>query len=519
MNKKNYIKYLGVFFLFFSIFLGWHFLINDFLGTDPYYHAKHSYLMLERGDFTLVEPWAKFHFLENAPVDPWWLYHVLQAGFIYVFGIILGTKVLTAVLASLVFSVFYFILKKLEIYHPFIWTVLFFFASATFTIRLLLERPFVLSISYLLFIFYLTYKRKNFQLFLAAALYILFYNMAPLILMPVIILMVTDYYLKREINLRPTIFASSGLLLGIFLHPNTLNYFHVIYTHFIKVFYLRFAGINLHTGAEIQMQGFHNFLEGNIIILLFYIIAVALFLKLFSEKKVEKLELSLFLISAFWFVIAMLVPRGVEYWVPFGFLFIAIVFYKNYKTKDLHLVKEWLTSRVAFSYLPLFIYGVLIVFAFYNIFVVFNVIVNNNKHNENYYFTEANDWLKNNTAENEVIFYPTWSMFPRMFFYNNYNRYLTAFDPTFFYAYNPKTYYTWANISYHGVYCSQKWPCMDISPRNEIRALKQVLVIDLDSKYILLENRDSKLLRTLEFLDRDFKRVYQNKKLLIFSIL
>jgi len=518
MNKIEYLKYFGVFFLFLAVFLGWHFLINGFLGTDPYYHFKHSALIAESGNLTLVGSWAPFHFLTEMPNDPWWLYHVLSAGFIKFFGLMTGAKVISAIFGALVFTVFYFILKKIKIFYPFIWTVLFFFASPAFTVRLLLERPFVLSISFLLLSYYLILKEKYYSLFFLSALYILFYNMAPLVLFLVFIFLIVDYYLKKEINLKPLIFVSGGLLSGILLHPHVLNYLHVMYVHFFKIFYLRFMGVNLNTGTEIQAQGFSSFLEGNILIIIFYIIATALFLKLFLSKRAERLELSLFLISFFWFFIAIFIPRGVEYWAPFGFLFIAILFYKTAKSQDWPIASEWLDKKINLKWLCIFIYSFIFVFAGCNIFMVFGSIAKHNKGNIDYYFQEANNWLIKNTPEDSIIYYPIWSMFPRMFFYNNYNKYLTAFDPTFFYDYNPKIYYIWANMAYSGIYCPKEWPCMDISPRNEIMAIKYALKISLDSSHVLLGNKDTKLRRTLEFLDRDFKKVYENKELIIFSV-
>ncbi|MFA5318649.1 MAG: hypothetical protein WC323_04255 [Patescibacteria group bacterium] len=519
MFREYLAKTVSVFFLFLTIFLGWHFLINGFLGTDPYYHFKHSALIAETGNLTLVEPWAPFHFLAEMPVDPWWLYHILSAGFIKLFGLMAGAKIISAIFGALVFAVFYFILKKLKIYNPFVWTLLFFFASSTFTVRLLLERPFVLSISFLLIGYYFIYKKKYYHLFFISALYMLSYNMAPLLLLLVFIFLAVDYYLKKEFNLKPAIFSSAGLLAGILLHPHALNYLHVMYVHFVKIFYLRFAGVNLNTGAEIQAQGFRNFLEGNIVMLIFYIFATAFFLKLFLNKKVERLELSLFLISFFWFFVAVLIPRGSEYWVPFGFLFIAVLFYKTLMDQEWGIAKAWLKKRINTGYLAIFIYSFIVIFSSYNMFMVFGSIIDRNENNNiDYYFEDANEWLIKNTPESSVIYYPVWSMFPRMFFYNNHNKYLTAFDPTFLYDYNPKTYYTWANIAYHGAYCPQSWPCMDVSPRNEIMAIKYALKISLNSEYILLENKDTQLRKTLEFLDRDFKKVYENEELAIFSV-
>ena len=97
---------LLVYLIFFGVMLGIHLSIDNFIGTDPYYHAKHSQLIFESGKLSLVEPWVKFHFLSSAPADPYFLYHLIAGGFIAIFGITLGMKILSAMLGAAVFPVF-----------------------------------------------------------------------------------------------------------------------------------------------------------------------------------------------------------------------------------------------------------------------------------------------------------------------------------------------------------------------------------------------------------------------------
>ncbi|MBU1092182.1 hypothetical protein KJ836_00660, partial [Patescibacteria group bacterium] len=79
-------------------------------------------------------------------------------------------------------------------------------------------------------------------------------------------------------------------------------------------------------------------------------------------------------------------------------------------------------------------------------------------------YKELNNFLIENTPKNSNIFYPNWSMFPRMFYYNTHNRYTTAFDPVFLYNYNPEIYWIWFNITKYGAYCDQEWPCLELTP-------------------------------------------------------
>ena len=93
--KNNFwLKTILVFIVFFSIFFFGHLLKQGFWSNDdPYYHAKHSALIAQTGDLALVRPWLEFHFLNYAPNDPWWGFHLLQAIFIYFFGALLGAKI------------------------------------------------------------------------------------------------------------------------------------------------------------------------------------------------------------------------------------------------------------------------------------------------------------------------------------------------------------------------------------------------------------------------------------------
>jgi len=166
--KKGKVAFysLGIFLLFFGIFLFIHSNINDFLGTDdPYYHAEHSELIAESGKLTLVKPWIEFHFLANAPADPYFLSHLVAAGLIKIFGVIWGIKILSALFAASIFFVFYLILKSEQVRHTWIFLTLFFFSSVNFIFRLTLERPYVFSIALLLLAYYLIRREKYLWLF------------------------------------------------------------------------------------------------------------------------------------------------------------------------------------------------------------------------------------------------------------------------------------------------------------------------------------------------------------------
>ncbi|MFA6551180.1 MAG: hypothetical protein WCV41_01475 [Patescibacteria group bacterium] len=520
MFNKDLLKYVAVFVLFFAIFFGWHAMHVGLLGTDdPYYHSKHSYLMTQSGNFTLVGNWVPFHFLTSAPVDLWWLYHVIAAVFIKFCGIIWGAKIWSAVCAALVFTAFYFILKQLKIFYPFVWTFLLFVSSATFTIRLLFERPFVLSIAFLTLCFYFTLQKKYWPLIITLILYVLTYQLAPVAFLILAVFLAVDWYFERRFNVKLLAVFLAAAILGVILHPESLNYIYVMYVTFVKIYYLKFSGVDLNIGSELQAHGFGDFLHYNIIVLAFYIIAVALFGKLFSDKKSSRLQLALFFISLVWFLIALVIPRGTEYFLPFGYLFIAVMFDTTARSADWQIARQFINQKVKTGLVLIFIYGVIAVFAGYNLFSVFGTLRERNQNDKDIYYQEAGEWLINNTPQDSVVFYPIWSMFPQLFFYDSYNRYLTAYDPTFLYEYNHDIYYTWANIAYRGVYCPREWPCLELSPRQELRGVKYALKNILGAETIIIPNKpDAWLYKVFANLKDDFEKSYENRELVIFKI-
>jgi len=520
MQVKLLFKSGGVFILFYFIFFGWQMFVPYLMSTDdPYYHAKHSALIAASGDVTFVGQWAPTHFLTTAPTDPWWLYHVITAGFIKVFGLLVGVKIWAAFAAAFVFASAYFIFNRLNITYAFVWMFFLFVASSIFTARLTLERPFVISIPFFFLGYYFLYQRRYFWLFIATALYVLTYNLAPIILLLVAVFLAVDFYFSRTLNLKPSIAVLGGIAAGIILHPHPLNYIYVMSVHLVKVFYYLLSGVNLNTGAEIQLHGIADFLEGNFLIALFYILALAVFFKLWSDKKVNRLSLSLFLASISWFPVALLIPRGTEYWLPLAVLFIAYNFQALRQSADWPIFQTQLRQKITPSLLSFFILSAVAMFAAYNIFTVFMFVYERRQDTSDYYFQGANDWLMHNTPRDSVVFYPIWSMFPQMFFYNNHNRYLTAFGPEFLYEYNPAVYYTWANIAYRGVYCPHELPCLEFSPRREIRGVKFALKNILNAPTAILPNQpDSWVYKVFSTLTGDFIKVYENKELVIFKV-
>lgn len=522
MIFKDKIKVLLVFLTFFIIFFAIQLSINGFSSfDDPYYHAKHSALMAESGDFSLVNPWIKFHFLSYAPTDPWWGFHVAQALFIKFFNIIIGTKILVSLLAALIFAVFYFILIKQRVRSPWLWTSLYFSASALLLNRLLLERPFLLALSVLPLIFYCCLRKKYFYLFLLSLVYALAYNQAPMALGLIIFYFSAEYFTKKIADLKIIIFTAAGIIAGFLLHPYSLNYIFVTLIHFFQVVWLRFVGVNLSVGSEIQTPGFSYFMAANFLAIIFYLLAVAIFWSIKEMRSGEKgvINYFLFYYTFLWFFATLILPRGVEYWLPLGWIFIAFIFNDFYGRSEYTQIKNFLANRLNLKVLTFFATGFIAVMIFYNFSQVHFNIYSQNRDSWPADLAQANDWLKRNTPAGSMVFYNNWGMWPLMFYYNDHNQYVAGIDPTFLYEYDHQLFWLWKNISYYGLYCDRPELCLDASPRDNAKLIKIAIKEKFQANYILLANNQNQpLVKFLRSRKRDFLRVFENEKVLIYEV-
>lgn len=501
---------------FFLVFLiGQASIKNFYSQDDPYYHARHSALINETGNLTYLKPWLTMHFLSTGPVDPWWGYHVLMAGFIHFFGVVWGSKILSALLAALTFAVFYAILAQGKISRSWLWTILFWGSSVGFLSRLLLERPHLFTPIILMLAWWLAGQKKYAWLFGLAAFYVLLYHLAPLIMLVAGAQVAVIYYCERRWDWRLLLAPLAGLGLGIILHPQTLNYIYVMYVEIWRVLWLHFSGVDLRVGGELITPDFSQFLSNNILSLIFYLSAGGAVVA-WSKDYLQPYRREIYglgLISGAWFLVSIVVPRGVEYWLPFAWLFTVYV-WRAVATAGIG------SHLVAYKWVNFFLYSAIGLIIAVNLSLL---AIEIKKHNADPFpeqIKEAALWLKGNTPENSVVFYNNWGYWPQLFYHNQRNRYLSGMDPTFAYEYNPRLYWLWRNISYSGLACDQENLCPTESPRLEWRALAGIIRREFNAEYILLYNEPKQpFYQVLDNQKLNFKKVFANNGFIIYRVL
>lgn len=505
----------AVFTLFFAIYAVAHMLKEGFFGVDPYYHAKHSALLLEHG-WTYVGDWVPFHFLTFAPADPWWLYHVATAGMMAVFGTVGGMKVMSAAGAAAVFAAFYAVAGSIGLRRPALWTALLFLSSSAFVMRLLLERPFVWSIAFAVAGYGLLLRKRYVAAGALAFAYMLWYNLAPLLLGIAAAVVFSEWVATRRLDAKPVYAVAGGLLAGIVLHPHSLGYAYVMYIHWIKVLGLKLVGIDLRVGMEIQTLDPLATISNSALLLIVSMLAGVAWWKYRAEGSVR--EWSLAILAGGWFVVAWFVPRGVEYWAPFGMLFVGSMYERLQASGDGKAIYEQLARFTKPKVVGYVAVGVMASIAAYHlVFPVVSVLRPEEKKRTD--LGIAAEWLADNAPAGSVVVYPVWSMFPELFFHNDHARYVTAFDPTFFYDYDAETYYIWSNIAYRGAYCPHAWPCPELTPQAQVAAVPAALRTVLQGSYLIVPEEGYEELRgTVAALPAAFTEAYRNESYVVYEL-
>lgn len=497
--------------LFFCFFLFLHTRTSVFIGSDDsYYHARHSQLVGASHRFTIVEPWVTKHFFSSAPVDPYVLSHFLSGLVIRSTDILFGTKLVTAFMAASIFAVFYIIVRP-DTKRPLWWTLLFFASSLAFSARILFERPFVFSIALFLLVWFLAQQKRYWLLFSLMILYMLFYNLAPIALLIAVAHLCSQKLLYEPTTLKPFIAIVGGIVVGLLLHPHTLNYISLIFVHFVTIATVKIQGIPLQSGLEIEPYSIVTFIQKNIIALMLYIIGTVFTTLLWLDKKITLKILSLFLLSAAWCVVAIAVPRGVEYWVPLAVL-LAVYTFNNPHIQQVYL--RPLNRFVPHSIRRPILLVALLLLIISQYVSLSRFILLSEKTTDLADYEAVAVYLQQHTDPNSVIFYPVWAMFPKMFYTNTHNRYITAFDPIFLYDYNQETYWIWYNLTNTFTYCAHTPPCLKDESRDQGTLVRTVLDHVFDTNTIVVYTIDP-FYTFLKEYPSAFETVYKHGQLAI----
>lgn len=516
---KKLIISLVIFAVFFGAFYYIQFSFSSLEGYDAYYHMKQAHLISTQGVEECVEsfPWLQKTVIEAHPADQWFGFHLLLIPFTLL-GLNFGGKLASIVLASLLFLVLFWVLKKLRVKFAFFWTLIAFFSTYAFTWRLLMTRPHLLSIPLSFLGIYFIIHKRYYLLFFLSLIFSFSVVESPFIIILSLLWMGIEKLKGEGLDWKLISASFSGFALGLLIRPDFPNNLYLLYQGSINLMILRIKGVSLNFGAEFArpfMEGVKNniFLFLTTALPISYLIVQTLNKKL---REISKWYWYFFILTwGFTGVSLFKSQRFVEYWAPFAVIFSALTFTRillpnlsklkkvvedrnNYNPpfrKDWQLslyqkLYRGIRKGIKFSRkrsVKITLIGTIILgFVYFGFAQVF--ALSGNVSTPSHKYESAANWLKRNSSPESVVLNQPWSSFPVLFFYNHQNYYGWGIDPSFMYHRDKELYWYWRNLADKGVVCSKEKCEKEVKDPQQVF---EVLNQQLEADYLLINKAHS----------------------------
>lgn len=475
IGKNDYLS-VGAAFLF---FLGLNSLIyfsvtNVSSYDDQWFYFKIAELLRTHGWGTITDfKWLYFTNLAQDHLNyGLTLYHYYLVPFTLLSNKIFGLKLSGVVLASSVPTFVYYVWKKLRFKQPFLWSMgLYIFFNFATVWRMFIDREFVLIDGLILLEILLLHQKKYKTLFVVAALHT-WWHTGTFWVVPImaVVFELVRYINTQKVYLKNIAYGTVGACVGFLFYPPHADQFFssMSLAGWVQSLSSYFYGINTTTaireGNEVYKQDFftlftaNNFIFGALIFVIVLNIIFYIYKKRHGNKDLDGdmdrvvLRESVFIIClAFVFGELVVSNRFQDILLPVLFLGTALA---------IQFVHEGGYLKIGNAYIKkIFIISLAIFFSY--LFVNRALDIRNQIGNGTPYdhYEQATNWLKNNSAKNEIVFNTNWSQAPVLFFYDDWNYYIVGLEPKSLYRYNPDLYWLWHNISYYGIVCNKNMDC------------------------------------------------------------
>ena len=334
-------------------------------------------------------------------------------------------------LTAFVYCANYFKIKNLLYF-----SLLLIFISPFFTNRILMLRPHVLSITFMLLVPPLIDSIKSIRssgkLFVFAALVAWGYSNPHFILLPVIAFSMVKWKKNPKLSLLLPLIALLGIVFGYTLHPQCPNTFLNWKIQCIDVVCQALQTSRVVAiGSEFSRPSFW-WLFSNLFPYIFVLISFFLLIYLYTKKSLSffsNLTAIAFVAITFTFL-TFLGIRAMEYAVPFILLLLGFIL-KEYKSKNIKLPYIG-NSLIIAKYAKVLIILLSISFLVFQTEVIRKRAVIEP-------LDDFAEWSKkSNIPKDTVIANLIWSDFPFLIYSTPQYRYLTGMDPMFSYALYPE---------------------------------------------------------------------------------
>jgi hypothetical protein len=420
-------------FLWIALFLAvtalLHYCIPYPIDDDTGYHFTVGKLI---GQFGILHdfPWTPFSWQFDHYADKEFLFHLLfvpVSGLDFltaerIVGIVGGTGILTAG---------YLVLRAEGVRLAGVWALLP-LASSVFLFRFAEVRPQLLSIT-LATVFLWAAARQRLRLLALVALlfplaYVAFWQV-PLILL---VACESARLLSGErLRWKPAATALAAIVVGVLLHPNTVNLLGINWIHMTDILYKNAWGRNpaFNLGNEFWPFSPAQWARFLVPTVLFALASLALAWK---ERRLNSLPLAFFCTALIFGILTVKTARFLEYFVPFSALALGVAS-RQLKTRFLA------PGLLAVSLVYLLLFGTQPI-----------EMMTSLKSNGGYIDQATSRYFAQQVPEGAQVFTCGWENTGNLMVALPLRRFIVAADPTLFYKKDPDLYYRWYSLPFFG---------------------------------------------------------------------
>jgi len=364
--------------------------------------------------------------------------------FTYFDDLATGIKWASVLMATLVLTSFYAILLLNRFRYPLLWYGLLLASGWFFLYRLNAARPHVVAILLLLWTVHLIVNRRRVALGAVVFLYSLSYTGFVLPLIVAVIVSVHLFVTERAMDWKTPLTVLGASLAGMLVNPFFPNNFRMFFVQNLYV-----PWMSLQSNVDLSMAGEFEPLDTRFLLMVHLAVVMpyagALYLALVRPVKLDRKTTSLFVVSCSLIALTLMIRRFIEYSVPLTLLFLAAFYSCHLKEFSLRAS----LGRAGRGRLLAVGGAALVLLATAGLFVrSYRDAVPHFRVPETM-LKDSALYLREHTAEDELVFTCDWDDTPALFFYNHHNRYPVFMDPNFMYVWNREHWKEWYGIA-HG---------------------------------------------------------------------
>ncbi len=424
-NWQAVLTGIGLFALFVILLTYIQFSTPNLVGIDGYFHIRFAQIMRQQGLLPAFI-WLPLTILNAQDFyDHHFLFHILMIPFTYG-DLRLGAKWIGVIFPTLAFLMAWILLRGQKVYYASLWVFGFFAVAEGFLYRMSMARVQSISLLMLLLILHITLTRRYRWLLPLSFVFIWLYDAFLLVLIIGGAYTLMSWILERRLNIRPLLYISLGLSLGLIINPYFPNNVIFIYHHILPKL---IATTTIRVGGEWFPYDTWALVKTSSVALLTF--AAGVFALGLNKQRMNTATATLLFITLAYGLMLLKSRRFIEYYPAFSLLFCALAWQP--------LFNQWPKKII-----PTILVLILAIAIYFNIGLTIKELQDTNPYQR---YQQASAWLKTNTPAKSRVFQTDWDDFTMLYFYNTHNTYILGLDPTYMQSYDQDLYELWRDIT------------------------------------------------------------------------